>query len=84
MKIPRILVPVVWVAIIAAFSTLVGFIAHWLGAYAPQAWGAFTLFGIFLGAILYVWGRQGYWWFTGTGDAEGRGFPKLWKKIFKK
>ena len=80
MKIPRILVVPITVAIIAAFSTLVGFIAHWLGAYSPQAWGFFTLIAIFLGAILYVWGRQAYWWFRGKGDYEGRGFPKLFKK----
>jgi len=80
MKIPRVLVPIIWVAIVAAFSTLVGFIAHWLGAYSPQAWGFFSLISIFLGAILYVWGRQAYWWFTGKGDYVGGGFPKLFKK----
>ena len=84
MKIPRILVVPIWVAIVAALATLVGFIAHWLGAYNPQAWGAFTLIGIFLIAILYVWGRQAYWWFAGKGDYEGRGFPKLWNKLFGK
>ena len=84
MKIPRILVVPFTVAIIAAFSTLVGFIAHWLGAYSPQAWGFFTLAGIFLGGILYFWGRQAYWWFAGKGDSEGGGFPKLWNKLFKK
>ena len=80
MKIPKILVVPITVALIAAFSTLVGFIAHWCGAYIPVAWGFFTLIGIFLAAILYVWGRQAYWWFTGKGDYEGRGFPKLFKK----
>ena len=84
MKIPRILVPVIWFAIVIAFSTLVGFIAHWLDAFSPQAWGFFTLIGIFGAAIAYVIGRQAYWLFAGKGDYEGRGFPKLWKKIFKK
>ena len=84
MKIPRILVVPIWVVIIAALSTLIGFIAHWLGAYNPTAWGAFSLFGIFLVFILYIWGRQAYWWFTGKVDYVDGGFPKLWKKIFKK
>lgn len=84
MKIPRILVVPIWVAIIAAFSTLVGLIAHWLGAYIPIAWGFFTLIGIFGGAIAYVIGRQLYWVVAGKGDYKGGGFPKLWNKIFKK
>jgi hypothetical protein len=81
MKIPRILVVPIWVAIVAAFATLVGFIAFWLGAYNPQAWGFFTLIGIFGAMILYVFGRQIYWWFAGKGDYAGGGFPRLWKKI---
>ena len=84
MKIPRILVVPIWIAILTAFSLLVSQIARWCGAYNPQGWFFFTLTGILLAAILYVWGRQTYWWFAGKGDFEGRGFPKLWKKIFKK
>jgi hypothetical protein len=83
MKIPRILIPLVWVVIIAAFSTLVGLIANWLGAYLPIAWGFFTLIGIFAGSILFVIFRQAYWWFTGKEDYLNGGFPKLWKKIKK-
>ena len=80
MKIPRILAVPIMVAMVVAFSFLVGLVANWLGAYNPTAWGVFSLFGIFLAVILYIWGRQAYWWFTGKGDYEGRGFPKLFKK----
>jgi len=81
MKIPRILVPIIQVAIVAAFSFLVALVAKWLGAYNPTAWGVFTLFGIFGAVILYVFGRSIYWWFAGKGDYVHGGFPKLWKKI---
>jgi hypothetical protein len=84
MKIPRILVVPIWVAMVAALATLVGFIAHWLGAYNPTAWGAFTLFGIMGGFILFILFRQIYWWFAGKVDYEGGGFPKLWRRIFKR
>ena len=86
MKIPRILVVPIWVAIIAAFSTLVALVANWLGAYLPIAWGFFTLVGIFAAAILYVIGRQLYWLIAGKGDYEGRNglLKRLWSKIFKK
>jgi hypothetical protein len=84
MKIPRILVVPIMVAMVVAIAFLVGLISHWLGAYNPQMWGAFTLFGIMGGFILYIGFRQLYWLFTGKGDYEGGGFPKLWKKIFKK
>ena len=86
MKIPRILVVPITVAVIAAFSTLVGFIAHWLGAYSPQAWGFFTLASIFLGGILYVGFRQLWWLVAGKGDYEGRNglLKRLWNKLFKK
>jgi len=72
MKIPRLLVVPISVAVVAALSTLVGLIAHWFGAYSPQAWGFFTLAGIFGLTILYVAGRQLYWLITGKGDYEGR------------
>ena len=84
MKIPRILTVPIAVAIVVGVSLLVSQIAKWLGAYNPQAWFFFGVAGVFLAVILYVWGRQAYWWFTGTGDSEGGGFPKLWNKLFKK
>ena len=86
MKIPRILVPLIWIVIVVAFSTLVGLIANWFGAYLPIAWGFFTLVGIFLTAILYVGFRQLYWLIAGKGDYEGRNglLKRLWSKIFKK
>lgn len=84
MKIPRILVVPIWVAIVAGFATLVGLIANWCNVYDPLAWGVYTLFGIFGAFILFIAGRQLYWLLTGKGDYEGGGLPKLWKKIFKK
>jgi hypothetical protein len=84
MKIPRILVVPIMVAMVVAFSFLVGLVAHWFGAYNPQMWGAFSLFGIMGGFILYICFRQIYWWFTGKVDYQDGGFPKLWRKIFKK
>jgi len=86
MKIPRILVVPIWIAILAAFSFLVGLVAHWLGAYSPQAWGFFTLVGILGAFILYIFGRQIWWFISGTGDYEGRNglLKRLWNKIFKK
>lgn len=61
MKIPKILVVPISVAIIVAISFLVGLIAHWCDAYSPQAWGFFTLIGFFGAGILYVGLRQLYW-----------------------
>jgi len=83
MKIPRILVFPIWMAILIALSFLVGLIAHWCGAFNPNGWGFFTLFTILGALILYVMGRQIYWWFTGKEDYLNGGFPKLWKKIKK-
>jgi len=73
MKIPRILVFPIYVAMVVAFGFLVGLIAHWCGAYSPTAWGVFTLIGIFLAVILFVWGRQIYWRITKKGDYEDYG-----------
>ena len=70
MKIPRILAVPIFVIIVAAFSFLVGFIAHLFGAYNPTAWGAFTLIGVFGLLTLFVWGRQIYWRITKSGDYE--------------
>jgi len=70
MKIPKILVVPITVVVIAAFSTLVGLIANWLGAYVPIAWGFFTLIGIFGLGILFVFARQIYWVITKKGDYE--------------
>jgi len=86
MKIPRILVVPIWIAIIVAFSVLVGFIAKWLGAYTPTAWGFFSGGAILLATILYTWFRQIWWFISGTGDYVGRNglLKRLWNKIFKK
>ena len=86
MKIPRILVFPISMAILIALSFLVGLFAHWFGAFNPNGWGFFTLFTILGALILYVIGRQIYWVVAGKGFYEGRvGFLKrLWMKIFKK
>ena len=82
MKIPRLLVVPLYVTMVVAFSFLVGFISKLLGAYNPTAWGFFTLIGVFA----YGWGRQIWWFVSGTGDYYGRvGLLKtLWLRIFKK
>ena len=72
MRIPNILTVPITIAAIAALATLVGFIAHWCGAYSPQAWGFFTLAGIMGAGILFVAFRQLYWLIFGKGDYEGR------------
>ena len=84
MKIPRILVVPIWIAIVAAFAGLVSLVAKWLGAYNPQAWFFFTLVGIIGAFILFICFRQLYWLFAGKGDYEGGGFPALWRRITKK
>ena len=86
MKIPRILVVPIQISILVAFSFLVGLIAHWSGAYNPNSWGFFTLFSILGSLIAYVFGRQIWWFISGTGDYEGRNglLKRLWTKIFKK
>jgi len=85
MKIPRILVVPIYVAIVVAFSFLVGFISSLFDAYNPTAWGFWTLIGIFFGVIMFGWIRQVWWYVSGTGDYHGRlGFLKrLWLRIFK-
>jgi len=65
----------VWLAVI------IGLIIHLI--FGGTA-GIFTFFGIVLAFILFIFFRQFYWWFTGKVDFVGGGFPKLWKKIFKK
>ena len=49
----------VWISLI--ISLIVGFI--W-----GTEIGVLTGFGIVLFFILYVWGRQAWWWITKTGD----------------
>jgi hypothetical protein len=85
MKIPKILVFPISMAILIALSFLVGLLAHWFGAFNPNGWGFFTLFTILGALIFYVIGRQIYWVVAGKGFYEGRvGFLKrLWTKIFK-
>jgi len=65
----------VWVAVI------VGLLIGWI--FGGMV-GVFTFFGLVLSVILYVFGRQIYWWFAGKVDYQDGGFPKLWRKIFKK
>jgi hypothetical protein len=65
----------VWIAVILAILT--GLIFGW----HISIW---VFFGGVGAVIAYVFLRQIYWWFTGKVDYEGRGFPKLWNKIFKK
>ena len=86
MKIPRLLVVPIYVAIVAAFSFLVGLVSHWFGAYYPNAWGFFTLVGIIGAMIIYVFGRQIWWLISGTGDYEGRNglLKRLYNRVFKK
>lgn len=84
-KVPKILVVPLWITILVIFSVLVGFIAKWLGAYNPNAWGFFAGGGILLGIILYLWFRQAWWFISGTGFYQGRNglLKRLWKKIFQ-
>ena len=86
MKIPRILVVPIQIAMVAAIAFLVGLISHWLGAYNPTAVGFFTLIGIMGSFILFVFGRQIWWFISGTGDYQGREglLKRLWNKFFKK
>jgi uncharacterized membrane protein len=86
MKIPRIFVVPIWIVILIIFSFFVGLISHWFGALNPQAWGFFTLIGIFSAFLLYILGRQIWWFVSGTGDYENRNglLKRLWNKIFKK
>ena len=66
-----------WYAILAAvFGLLIGFIFG-------ETAGVLVFFGILGIVILYIFFRQIYWWFTGKRDYENKGFPKLWKKLFK-
>lgn len=65
----------VWMSVILAI--LAGLIFGW----HISVW---VFFGGVGTVILYVWFRQIYWWFTGKVDYINGGFPKLWRKIFKK
>lgn len=86
MKIPRILVVPIQIGIVVAFCVLVGYVAKWLGAYNPTGWGFFTGLGLLGSVILYVFGRQIWWFVSGTGDYMGREglLKRLWNKVFKK
>ena len=53
----------VWIALVIA--VIVGLI------WGTQV-GVFTGFGIVLAVILFVFGRQGYWWLTKKGDYNNR------------
>jgi len=67
----------VWVAVI------VGLLIGWI--FGGMV-GVFTFFGLVLSVIIYVFGRQIWWFISGTGDYEGRNglLKRLWNKIFKK
>ena len=85
-KIPAILAVPLYFAILVGFGVLVGFIAKWLGAYNPTGWGFFSAGGILLGFILFIFGRQIWWFVSGTGDYMGREglLKRLWNKVFNK
>jgi len=53
----------IWIALVVA--VIVGLI------WGTQA-GVFTGFGIVAAVILYVFGRQAWWWITKTGDYKKR------------
>lgn len=82
--IPRNLVIPFFVSLIAIFSIIVGLISKGLGAKNPNAWGFFTGVTIIGSYILFIWGRQLWWYISGTGDYIGRNglLKRLWKKIF--
>lgn len=65
----------VWIAVLLA--VLAGLIFGW----HVSVW---VFFGGVGAVIAYVFLRQIYWWFAGKVDYVGRGFPRLWRKIFKK
>ena len=80
-----------WKGIVRFFlSTFYVWIAVIVGVIAGLIWGlnvgVFTFFGIVLAVILYVWGRQIWWFVSGTGDYHGRvGLIKaLYLWLFKK
>lgn len=81
----KLIMPLIMV-IVVAFSISVGLVAASFNADNPTAWGFFTLMGVLLVMILFTWGRQIWWFISGTGDYYGRvGLLKsLWLRIFKK
>jgi len=48
--------------------------------------GVWTFFGIIIAVIAYIFGRQIWWFISGTGDYEGRNglLKRLWTILFKK
>lgn len=48
--------------------------------------GIFTFFGIILSFIVYIFGRQIWWFISGTGDYQGRNglLKRFWNLIFKR
>jgi len=65
----------VWLALLIAFFAGVIF------GYHVTVW---VFFGLVGAVIAYIFLRQIYWWFAGKVDYINGGFPKLWRKIFKK
>lgn len=80
MKIPQVLIPIIFAVIVTGISAIVALFANWFGADNPQAWFFFTILIFFGSMISYVWLRQIYWWLVGKGDYEGKGLPKLFRK----
>lgn len=76
----------IYIAILSAVGISAGFISKWLGAYNPNAWGFGASAGLIGLLSLYAWGRQIWWFISGTGDFLGREglLKRLWNKVFKK
>lgn len=81
MKIPRILVFPIFIGTLVAISVLTGFIAHWSDAYNPTAWGFFTLLGLLVALIGFVFLRQAWWFIWGSKKGDYAGRMGLLKKL---
>jgi hypothetical protein len=68
-----------WVWLSAWIACIIGLVFGW--HIAP-----WVFFGGVIAMILYVFGRQIWWFISGTGDSQGRNglLKRLWNKIFKK
>ena len=67
----------VWIAVI------IGVIVGLIWGTAPGVWTGFGIIGAF---IVFIFGRQIWWFVSGTGDYEGRVglLKRLYQWIFKK
>jgi energy-coupling factor transporter transmembrane protein EcfT len=59
-----------WIVAMIVVSTFVTVITWIFGAEKPYLIGAITFMGMGVLNILFVWGRQFYWWVTSSGDYE--------------